>query len=103
MAEVLIKHGAVFKCSGFDCFKHYIRRYEPNMLNHFFSHPEFIYRDMYMEHAINLRGGYRRDTIIELLERKRNRQRAVITMSALADKYRTNVYVHLTQLVESFL
>ena len=76
---------------------------DPSLLVDFFSHPEFIYRDMYMEHAINLRGGYRRDTIIELLERRRNRQRAVITMSALADKYRTNVYVHLTQLVESFL
>ena len=46
-----------------------------------------------MEHTINLRGGYRRDTIIGILKRKRDKQRAVITMSALADRYRTNVYV----------
>ena len=38
-----------------------------------------------------------------LLKRKRNRQYAAITMSALADRYRTDVYVHLTPLVESFL
>ena len=43
------------------------------------------------------------ESIIELIRRKRDRQHAVITMSSLADRYRTDVYVHLTQLVESFL
>ena len=41
--------------------------------------------------------------IIELLKRKRNRQRAVITMSALADRYRTDIYIDLTSVVESLL
>ena len=52
MAEVLINHGAVFKGSGFDCFSYYINYPAPHMLNHFFNHPEFIYRDRYMEHVI---------------------------------------------------
>ena len=103
MAELLIKHGAVFKGKGgeFDCFKHYIRRYESHILNHFFNHPEFIYREEYMNIAIDL--GYNRDLIIRILDRKRDRQHAVITMSALADRYKTNVYVDLLPLVESFL
>ena len=101
MAEVLIKHGATFKGRGFDCFKEYVSS-PPRLhiLNHFFTHPEFIFRNVYGEYANYVDNN---KSIVELLKRKRDRQRAVITMSALADRYRTDIYVHLTSLVESFL
>ena len=78
-----------------------------DLLIHFFSHPEFIYREEYMKLAIDVGTIKHYDSdseyIVELLKRKRDRQYAVITMSALADRYRTDVYIDLTLLVESFL
>ena len=110
MAEVLIKRGAMLKGKGFNCFNDYIIQRELHMLDHFFNHPEFIYREHYMEDANYVDNEYMEnanyvdnESIVELLKRKRDRQRAVIVMSALADRYRTDVYVHLTSLVESFL
>ena len=103
MAEFLINHGAVFKVGEFDCFSDYIYRLAPHMLNHFFNHPQFIYRDRYMECAIDLSYELTCKAIVGILKRKRDRQRSVITMSALADRYRTNVYVDLLPLVVSFM
>ena len=75
-------------------------RYVPRMLNYYFLNHEFIYRDRYMKLALTYRC---HENIIGILDRKRDRQHAVITMSSLADRYRTNVYVHLTSVVESLL
>ena len=103
MADLLISHGAVFRGREFDCFDHYIRRYETHMIEYFFNHPEFIYREEYMNIVNRTGHGLTWEPMRGLLKRKRNRQYAAITMSALADRYRTDVYVHLTPLVESFL
>ena len=71
MAELLIKHGALFKVLDFDCFYYYIILSVPHMLEHFFNHPQFIYRDDYMKLAIHsLREG-NRELVIEILRRKR--------------------------------
>ena len=91
MADLLISHGAVFKGKDFDCFRVYIRRYEPHMLEHFFNHPEFIYTDKYMKLAII--HNYKRT--IDILKRKRDRQRAVITMDELGKRHNTNVFTCL--------
>ena len=89
----------------------YVNRLVDVDVEHFFNHPEFIYREEYMnlattEYYHSLHGTRLHrvsKSIVELLKRKRDRQYAVITMSALADRYRTDVYVQLTLLVESFL
>ena len=55
MAEVLINNGATFKGREFDCFSYYISsRPRLHMLNHFFNHPEFMYREHYMNLANRL-------------------------------------------------
>ena len=67
MAEFLINRGAVFRGGGrdrvepkrlgkeeLDCFGYYITHPALHILNHFFNHPQFIYRDSYMEVAIDL-------------------------------------------------
>ena len=91
VAELLIKHGAVFKGKGFDCFKHYILRYDPYMIDHFFNHHQFIYTDKYMGLATR----YNNDPVIDIINRKRDRQRAVITMDELGKRFNTNVFTCL--------
>ena len=94
MADLLISHGAVFKgrwCNDIDCFSHYICYNKPHMLEHFFNHPEFIYRNLYMDLAIDCD----HDPVIVLLKRKRDRQRAVITMDELGKRHNTNVFTCL--------
>ena len=94
MADLLISHGAVFKGRGwkeFDCFKCYIIRCYPYMIKHFFNHHEFIYTDKYMDLAI----ANDNKPTIDILKRKRDRQRAIITMDELGKRFNTNVFTCL--------
>ena len=92
MADLLIKHGALFKVLDFDCFYYYINYHKLHMIKHFFNHPEFIYTEQYIEIAI---ANYDNKPIIEILKRKRDRQRAIITMDELGKQYNTNVFTCL--------
>ena len=86
MAELLIKHGALFKgrgCNDFDCFSFYIYNCKHHMLNHFFNHPEFIYTDKYMYLAI----ANDNNPTIDILKRKRDIHHEDITMSTLFNNF----------------